>query len=277
MIQDRQFHLKESDDQSVPRQSRWHKFLKIMGWKTQDNKPPLSLEEEEFFEPGVANGNGDSRSDALHFNLNNSQAPIEPVEETDTGNELIKFASTENGSSAMANSELENNHYPEEIWEPTPTNETFSVNSKTDNPSTEIDEFRDETEKGNPAILSLQLETDTSEDDDWWEPPATSEDEEGNLVEPPATSEDEEEDLEDDWWEPPASSFSQKISKSAGFFEDDNGKISPLRISSFAALIAAILLGWLIITGNGTAAQAELTYGLLAAAFGTKTVNKFST
>jgi hypothetical protein len=65
--------------------------------------------------------------------------------------------------------------------------------------------------------------------------------------------------------------------KPAGFFQDDNRKNSPLRVGSFAALIAATLFGCLTVSGNATAAEAEATYAFLATAFGTKVVKKFST
>ena len=294
-----------------------------MDWKLHDNKPPLSFDEEEFFEPGEANANGHSVSNSLQF----ANVRVETGGDIDSSNKLIeREEATANGHFALDYSQLKNYLYDGEIWEPTPTNETLqeleaskskkyynssiSVDSEQDNPSLEIDEPRGETESGNFAILSLQLATNTSEDDDWlepsgtsedddWEPPVISDNEEEDLVEPPATSDNEEEDLvelpktsdneeedlgelpktseDDDWWEPSASSFFKRISKPAGFFQDDNGKNSPLRVGSFAVLIAAILFGWLTIGGKATAAEAELTYGLLAAAFGTKTVNKFST
>jgi hypothetical protein len=73
-------------------------------------------------------------------------------------------------------------------------------------------------------------------------------------------------DNEEDFWEP------------AGFFQDDqlNNALSPVRVGSFAALLAAIMLGGLTVLGNTQAAEAEATYALLGAAFGSKIVQKTS-
>jgi hypothetical protein len=269
-----------------------------MSWKRRDNKPFLSFDEEEFFEPGEANTNGYPVSNHSQFETSSSNEVIEREEANANGHSIFLYSS-----------QLDNNSYVEEIWEPTPTNETLqdleklkeynasiSVDSETDNSSLEIDEPRGESVNGNSAILSSQLETNTSEDDDWLEPPGTSEDngweipvtsdnDKEDLVEPPGNPDDGEEDFveqpatseDDEWWEKTGDNFSKIIPKAAGFFQDDNGENSPMRVGSFAALIAAVLLGWLTIGGNATAAEAELTYGLLAAAFGTKTVIKFST
>jgi hypothetical protein len=125
-----------------------------------------------------------------------------------------------------------------------------------------------EDEDWEPGVEPSSSNLSEQEDEDW---------EPGIEPSPSNLSEQEDED-----WKPGVepignSSFSKRIPNPTGFFQDDNGKNSPLRAGSFAALIAAVLLGWLTIGGNATAAEAELTYGLLAAAFGTKTVNKFST
>lgn len=70
----------------------------------------------------------------------------------------------------------------------------------------------------------------------------------------------------EDLWEP------------AGFFQDDqlNNALSPVRVGSFTALLAAIMLGGLTILGHTQAAEAEATYALLGAAFGSKIVQKTS-
>ena len=71
---------------------------------------------------------------------------------------------------------------------------------------------------------------------------------------------------EEDFWEP------------AGFFQDDqlNNALSPVRLGSFTALLAAIMLGGLTVLGYTQAAEAEATYALLGAAFGSKIVQRTS-
>lgn len=71
---------------------------------------------------------------------------------------------------------------------------------------------------------------------------------------------------EEDFWEP------------AGFFEDDqlNNALSPVRLGSFTALLAAIILGGLTVLGHTQAAEAEATYALLGTAFGSKIVQRTS-
>jgi hypothetical protein len=95
-------------------------------------------------------------------------------------------------------------------------------------------------------------------------------DEEEEILEPtpdlsvtfPTIIDDHNKDL----WEP------------SGFFQDDklDNALSPVRVGSFTALLAAIMLGGLTVLGNTQAAEAEATYALLGAAFGTKIVQKVS-
>ena len=149
----------------------------------------------------------------------------------------------------------------------------------------ELDSLEDEDwEPGvepSPSNLSEQEDEDwesgvepsssnlSEQEDEDWEP--------GVEPSPSNLSEQEDED-----WEPGVepignSIFSKRITKPTGFFQDEKQKASPMRVGSFAALIAAVVLGCWTILGNGAAAEAEMTYALLATAFGTKTVNKFST
>ena len=73
-------------------------------------------------------------------------------------------------------------------------------------------------------------------------------------------------DDEEVFWEP------------AGFFQDDqlNNALSPVRLGSFTALLAAIMLGGLTVLGHTQAAEAEATYALLGTAFGSKIVQRTS-
>jgi hypothetical protein len=75
-------------------------------------------------------------------------------------------------------------------------------------------------------------------------------------------------DDEEDFWEP----------EPASFFEDDqlNNALSPVRLGSFTALLAAIMLGGLTVLGHTQAAEAEATYALLGTAFGSKIVQRTS-
>ena len=63
-----------------------------------------------------------------------------------------------------------------------------------------------------------------------------------------------------------------------GFFEDDKGNLSSMRLMSFIALIAAIIFGVLTIlikdvnSGNGI----YITFGFLLAAFAPKALQKFA-
>lgn len=86
------------------------------------------------------------------------------------------------------------------------------------------------------------------------------------IVQPPSINSVIPVDNEEDFWEP------------AGFFQDEqlNNALSPVRVGSFTALLAAIMLGGLTILGHTQAAEAEATYALLGTAFGTKVIQKTS-
>ena len=68
--------------------------------------------------------------------------------------------------------------------------------------------------------------------------------------------------------------------KKVGFFQEDNGNHSSMRLMSFISLIAAILFGYLTlkmsisITSNSDIGL-YLTFGFLLAAFAPKSVQKF--
>ncbi len=66
--------------------------------------------------------------------------------------------------------------------------------------------------------------------------------------------------------------------KRAGLFEEDNGKISSMRLMSFIALIAAIIFGFLtILLKDGNASNGiYITFGFLLAAFAPKALQKFA-
>lgn len=62
-----------------------------------------------------------------------------------------------------------------------------------------------------------------------------------------------------------------------GTFQDFNGKYSSVRLASFTALIAAIFFGLLTMTvKESKSAGIYLTVSCLTAAFGTKTIQKFT-
>lgn len=70
-----------------------------------------------------------------------------------------------------------------------------------------------------------------------------------------------------------------KPPKRAGFFEEDNGSLSSMRLMSFVALVAAILFGALTLTidtstNNGTGLYITLMF--LVSAFAPKAVQKFA-
>ena len=65
----------------------------------------------------------------------------------------------------------------------------------------------------------------------------------------------------------------------AGFFQEDNGNQSSMRLMSFVALIAAIIFGLLTVLGAGGGASGNgiyITSGFLLAAFAPKAVQKFA-
>ena len=65
-----------------------------------------------------------------------------------------------------------------------------------------------------------------------------------------------------------------------GFFEDDTGNPSSMRLMSFVALLAAIILGFLTLyyskDGSNLADGVLITFGFLISAFAPKTVQKFA-
>ncbi|MCP4110301.1 MAG: hypothetical protein GY749_33060 [Desulfobacteraceae bacterium] len=71
----------------------------------------------------------------------------------------------------------------------------------------------------------------------------------------------------------------QEIKKEKnGFFEEDNGNASSMRLMSFTALIASVIFGFLTIllphTNNVNGIY--ITFGFLLAAFAPKALQKFT-
>lgn len=69
--------------------------------------------------------------------------------------------------------------------------------------------------------------------------------------------------------------------KQVGFFEEDNGNRSSMRLMSFVALIAAIVFGFLTILNpgnpnNNSEEGIYITFGFLLSAFAPKAVQKFA-
>ncbi|REJ41057.1 MAG: hypothetical protein DWQ54_15370 [Microcystis flos-aquae TF09] len=69
----------------------------------------------------------------------------------------------------------------------------------------------------------------------------------------------------------------KSMKKTATFFQDDSGKPSPSRLLSFTLLLAAIGTGFITFNLKSKEAGVNITYSLIAAAFGTKGFNKFLT
>lgn len=66
---------------------------------------------------------------------------------------------------------------------------------------------------------------------------------------------------------------------SAGFFEEDNGSKSSMRLMSIIALVAAIVFGSITITKNTNSrndTEIYITFGFLIAAFAPKALQKFA-
>jgi hypothetical protein len=65
-----------------------------------------------------------------------------------------------------------------------------------------------------------------------------------------------------------------------GYFQEDNGNYSSMRLMSMVALIAAILFGLLTVLGVGGSTNAGngiyITFGFLVSAFAPKAVQKFA-
>ncbi len=71
-----------------------------------------------------------------------------------------------------------------------------------------------------------------------------------------------------------------QMAEKRGFFEDQGGNNSSMRLNSFLALIASIIFGALTILlepeGTVSATGIYITFGFLIAAFAPKTVQKFA-
>jgi hypothetical protein len=74
----------------------------------------------------------------------------------------------------------------------------------------------------------------------------------------------------------------EQDSEAPGFFQEDNGNYSSMRLMSMVALIAAIVFGFLTILGPGGSNNAAntngiyITFGFLISAFAPKAVQKFA-
>jgi len=68
-----------------------------------------------------------------------------------------------------------------------------------------------------------------------------------------------------------------KTTQPVGFFQEDNGNRSSMRLMSFAALIAAIVFGLITTLGVGSGPEGiYITFGFLLAAFAPKALQKFA-
>ncbi|TRU33153.1 MAG: hypothetical protein EWV50_10090 [Microcystis aeruginosa Ma_MB_F_20061100_S20] len=166
-------------------------------------------------------------------------------------------------------SEVINTDEEEEVMEPGSI--INHDNSVQDIPSSGEEESQEEEliESGEDTKLeNSEPVTNYEEDEEIWEPtPGLSAtlittpvvNPNGKIVQLPPIN-------EEDFWEP------------AGFFQDDqlNNALSPVRLGSFTALLAAIMLGGLTVLGYTQAAEAEATYALLGAAFGSKILQRTS-
>lgn len=62
-----------------------------------------------------------------------------------------------------------------------------------------------------------------------------------------------------------------------GYFQEDNGKRSSIRLMSFTALIASIVFGLITTLGVGSGSEGIfITFGFLLAAFAPKALQKFA-
>ena len=61
-----------------------------------------------------------------------------------------------------------------------------------------------------------------------------------------------------------------------GYFKDDKGNKSAMRLMSGVALIAAVIFAWLVITGDPDPESTKIVFGFLIAAFAPKAVQKFA-
>jgi hypothetical protein len=79
----------------------------------------------------------------------------------------------------------------------------------------------------------------------------------------------------------PGSNTTTSVDDRSGFFQEDNGNNSSIRLMSFVALLAAIVFGFLTIKLASEAKQdgvngIYITFGFLIAAFAPKVVQKFA-
>ena len=79
---------------------------------------------------------------------------------------------------------------------------------------------------------------------------------------------------------PSTTSESTKPKAAGGFFSEDNGSKSSMRLMSFIALMAAIAFGFLTILNPAKAVNGTdgiyITFGFLLSAFAPKAIQKFA-
>ena len=64
--------------------------------------------------------------------------------------------------------------------------------------------------------------------------------------------------------------------RTTGFLTDHKGKLSSMRLMSWASLLAAIFFGWITLTQqDNQSAGIYITFGFLTASFGGKAFQKF--
>jgi len=69
------------------------------------------------------------------------------------------------------------------------------------------------------------------------------------------------------------------MDKKVGFFQEDNGNLSSMRLMSFVALLASICFGLLTVlldSNDVNASGIYITFGFLIAAFAPKALQKFA-
>lgn len=67
--------------------------------------------------------------------------------------------------------------------------------------------------------------------------------------------------------------------RTTGFLTDHKGKLSSMRLMSWASLLAAIVFGWITLTLKDNQSQSAgiyITFGFLTASFGGKAFQKFT-
>jgi hypothetical protein len=60
-----------------------------------------------------------------------------------------------------------------------------------------------------------------------------------------------------------------------GFFQEDNGNSSSMRLMCFTALLASIVFGLLVVLGKGSDEGLYVAFGFLLSAFCPKALQKF--